>query len=380
MKVQDLVDVMDRIAPVRYAAEWDKVGLLTGARGRELRGPVVLTIDLTESVLEDAIARRAGAIIAYHPPIWDPLRRITTDTPRQRIVLGAVEAGMAIYSPHTALDAVPGGVADWLAEGLSGSPTPAKIQGDCRALTPMGDHKVTQEVKVVTFVPREKADAVRNALASAGAGLIGNYQLCSFAAPGQGTFLGGEGTCPSVGRAGEIEQVDELRLEMVCSRAALPLALETMRRFHPYEEPAIDVYPLEDQPQRNIGPGRRLVLDRPTTVGELAARLKSFVGAESVRMALVGDDTPVTHVGICPGSGASLAPIAGREACQVYVTGEMNHHDVLATLHAGMSVILGGHTNTERGFLPRLRGMIRQQLPALEVIVSGVDRDPLVTL
>lgn len=374
---------VETIAPPEYAESWDRVGLLAGDRGREIGGPVMLTIDLTERVLDEAIAARAGAMIAYHPPIWEPLKRITADTPRQRIILRAIEAGMAIYSPHTALDAVPGGITDWLCEGLSGADTSGaggKIAGDCRALTAHESIAATQQVKIVTFVPEKDADQVRSALASAGAGIIGNYQLCSFSAMGTGTFFGGEGSSPRAGEAGQLARVAELRLEMVCSRSALALALETVRRLHPYEEPAIDVYELVSQPARNSGAGRRLVLDRPATLAELAVRLKSFLGPARVRVAAVGDDVPITHVGVCPGSGASLSPAAAREGCQVYVTGEMSHHDVVGALHAGMSVIVAGHTNTERGYLPRLAERLRGLLPGLTFRLSVQDRDPLVTV
>src|SRR5689334_12479162 len=120
MRVQDLAAIMQQIAPLEYAEEWDRVGLLVGDSSRELRSPVLLTIDLTEAVLAEAISAGANAIIAYHPPIFEPLNRVTDSTPRQRVVLRAIEAQIAIYSPHTSLDAVPGGISDWLCEGLSG--------------------------------------------------------------------------------------------------------------------------------------------------------------------------------------------------------------------------------------------------------------------
>jgi dinuclear metal center YbgI/SA1388 family protein len=379
MNVQDLVQVMQSIAPLEYAESWDKVGLLVGDSGRELTGPVLLTIDLTERVLAEAMKLKASAVIAYHPPVFEPLSRITDATPRQRIVLRAVEAGIAIYSPHTALDAVPGGIADWLCEGLSGGET-GSIKGDCRALTPHAKLPFTQQVKIVTFVPAHDSEKIRGALASAGAGLIGDYQLCSFAVSGTGTFLGGEGTTPAVGRAGSIEHVAETRLEMVCSKAALALALETLRRFHPYEEPAIDVYDLVPQPSRSAGAGRRLALDHPETVAQLAQRLKTFLKRDRVRYALAFDDRPVTRIGVVAGSGESLSKIARTEGCEVFVTGEMKHHEVMGALNAGMSVILGNHTSTERGYLPRLATWMSEVAPELRVVVSTVDQDPLVTV
>ena len=377
MRVDDLVTAMESIAPTRYAEEWDRVGLLVGDREREIKGPVLLTIDLTERVMEEAIEKQASAVVAYHPPIWDPLRRVTSETPRQRIILRAIESRIAVYSPHTALDAVPGGVAEWLCEGLSGSKTAGRIDGDCRALTPHGQRPKSEEVKIVTFVPPDRVDDLRSALASAGAGMIGRYRLCSFAGIGRGSFLGEEGTNPAVGEAGRIEQVEESRLEMVCSKAALSLALETLREFHPYEEPAIDVYDLAPKPTRRYGPGRRLVLDRPATVRELAERMKVFLKRERMRFALVGDDKPITHIGVCPGSGASLARLARQEGCEAYLTGEMSHHDIMGSLHSGMSVILGGHTSTERGYLPRLMEQLKRHMPRAALVVSERDRDPL---
>ncbi|MFZ4573768.1 MAG: Nif3-like dinuclear metal center hexameric protein [Phycisphaerales bacterium] len=381
--VQDLADVMGRIAPLEFAESWDRVGLQVGDPSRPLKGPVLLTIDLTPGVLDEAIRHGAGAIIAYHPPIWEPLKRITAFSIAERTILRAVEAGIAIYSPHTALDAIPGGVADWLCQGLGQPGTgtgDVRAPGDCRALTPLARKRPTEEVKVVTFVPHAQADRVREALASAGAGIIGNYNVCSFELSGSGTFFGGEGAKPATGAAGTLQRVAEIRIEMVCSKAALPLAIETLRRFHPYEEPAIDVYELLPRPDRYVGPGRRLVLDHAATVRELAERLKVFLGISDVRIALPGDDVPVSRIGACPGSGGSLATLARQAGCELYVTGEMNHHEVKAMVLSGVAVLLAGHTNTERGYLPVLARRLEAEKFAAPIIVSSADKDPLVTV
>lgn len=379
MRVRDLVEAMERIAPQAYAEPWDRVGLQVGVLDRALEGPVLLTIDLTEGVLAEAVSARAGAIIAYHPPIFEPLTRVTDHSPRQRIVLGATEARIAIYSPHTALDAAPGGVTDWLCEAISAG-EPGRIAGDCRAITPFEQGADNPSVKIVTFIPAESVERVREALASAGAGLIGNYSVCSFAAPGEGTFLAGADAAPTHGQAGRFERVAEQRLEMVCPRRALAIALETLRGFHPYEEPAIDIYPLAPAPQRRVGAGRRLVLDRPATVTELAQRLKTALGTPRVRMAIPGPDRPIRTLGVVPGAGESLAPAAGSQGCEAFITGEMRHHQVLAALHAGMGVIVAGHTNTERGFLPRLAERLAHELPSIICITSREDQDPLISV
>ncbi|MCC7389069.1 MAG: Nif3-like dinuclear metal center hexameric protein [Phycisphaerales bacterium] len=379
MLVQDLVSAMERIAPPRYAESWDRVGLQVGSLRAGLTGPVLLTIDLTEPVIEEAASMGASAVVSYHPPIFRPLDSVTSATPKERIILTAARAGIAIYSPHTALDAAPGGVTDWLCEGLSGGS--GKIAGDCRALEPHPEGSDTPTVKLVTFVPERDVETVRNALASAGAGRIGEYTVCSFGSMGTGTFLGSDSSKPAVGEAGKLEMVGECRLEMVCPKRNLAIALQTLRRFHPYEEPAVDVYELAPQPRRRIGAGRRLMLDQPVTMRELGQRLRAFLGTARVQLGPSGDtDASVRTLGVVPGAGESLAPLAAREGCEAFITGEMRHHQVLAAIHDGMHVLLAGHTNTERGYLPRLADRLGSELPGVACRLSTRDHDPLVVL
>jgi dinuclear metal center YbgI/SA1388 family protein len=380
MLIHDLVAAMERIAPPSFAESWDRVGLQVGSAAAQLAGPVLLTIDLTEPVIDEAVTMGASAVVSYHPPIFAPLDAITNATPKERIILAAASAGVAIYSPHTALDAAPDGVTDWLCEGLSGG-KPGTIAGDCRALVPHAEGDASPRVKLVTFLPEHDVETVRNALASAGAGQIGEYTLCSFNAGGTGSFFGSEHSTPVVGQAGRLETTAECRLEMVCPKRNLALALQTLRRFHPYEEPAVDVYDLAPQPRRSIGAGRRLVLDQPATMRELGDRLSAFLGTARVQLGPPGDDgATVRTLGVVPGAGESLAPLASSEGCEAFITGEMRHHQVLATIHEGMRVLLAGHTNTERGYLPRLAQRLHDELPGVETKVSEADRDPLVVL
>jgi dinuclear metal center YbgI/SA1388 family protein len=369
MTISDLIHAAEAIADPGLAEDWDNVGLLIGSSSWALAGPVLLTIDLTEDVSAEAVARKCSAIISYHPPLFHAIKRLV-DGPgsslSQRVALGAIRAGIAVYSPHTALDAA----ADGLAE---------HSKADRRAIRPFARADRNGEVKIVTFVPEASAALVRNALASAGAGLIGNYELCSFSAPGTGTFRGREGSNPAVGTAGQFESTPEMRLEMVCARRAVALAIETLRQFHPYEEPAIDIYPLEARPDRNVGPGRRLMLDQPVALSQLAERLKKHLNIRAVQVASARGDaeTAVSCVGLVPGAGGSLVQAARAEGCEVFITGEMKHHEVNATLASGVSVILGGHTATERGYLPIYARRLGELLPGVEFVVSAADKDPL---
>jgi dinuclear metal center YbgI/SA1388 family protein len=390
MLVSQLTQHLESIAPLRLAEDWDNVGLIIGSPDQPVDGPILLTIDLTEAVAEEAVKEHASAIVAYHPPLFQPVKRLVSgpgSTPAQRVALAVIHAGIAVYSPHTALDAAAGGITDWLADGvLDASDKAQRAQGarvhaggDRRALRPYLRVEPTQEVKIVTFLPESSIDTVRGTLASAGAGIIGEYSLCSFTSQGTGTFHGSPSTSPAVGSAGRLESTPEIRLEMVCSRKALGLALQTLRSFHPYEEPAVDVYPLDPKPDRSVGVGRRLTLDRPATLDEICARLKRHLGVPAVQLAApAGDSTrTVSRIALVPGAGASVAPLALADGCEVFVTGEMKHHEIHAAVASGMAVILGGHTATERGYLPTLKSRLQALVPALPVLIAKTDRDPI---
>lgn len=364
-----LIGALERIAPPALAESWDNTGLLAGDASASLSGPVMLTIDLTPAVMYEAGSIGASAIVAYHPPIFRPITRLTAADARQGLVLRAVRAGMLIYSPHTALDAAPDGLTDWLASGLGA--------GDVRALETAAEPGA--RVKIVTFAPSGVVERLRHALASAGAGRIGGYDLCSFTADGVGTFRGGEGTSPRVGAAGRLEAAPESRLEMICPRGAAALAVQTLRGLHPYEEPVIDVYPLEPLPSRRAGLGRRVMLDRPATAGELIERVKGHLGIERIKLATPWDDPDrrISAIGVCAGAGESLLGSAARNGCELFLTGEMRHHEVMSAMDAGVAVLLAGHTSTERGFLPVLAGRLSELVPGLSVVVSSRDRSPL---
>ncbi len=373
MRVEDLVKAMESIADPSLAEEWDNVGLIVGDTTRELSGPVLATIDCTPAVVDEAVDAEAGAIVSYHPPIFHPIKKITGPDVKTLALLRAIEAGIAVYTPHTALDAAEEGLTDWLCAALAPEgESPGSSFGDVRALAPHCCHGKEADHKIVTFVPREDVEKVRDALASIGAGRIGLYERCSFELDGVGTFLGGEGAEPAVGQAGALERVDEVRLEMVCPGRALGLAREMLERFHPYEEPAWDVYELTPKPRRRVGAGRRLTLDQPARPSELAERIKTNLGVPVVKTALA-DDEPVTRVGVCAGSGGSLLDAAIEDGCTLFFTGEMSHHEGLSAVHRRCGVLLAGHTNTERGYMPTLASRLAHALEGHEVRVSRAD-------
>jgi dinuclear metal center YbgI/SA1388 family protein len=365
---------LERRVPLQLAESWDKVGLLVepgsplGERAPERQlETALLTIDLTSEVLTEAVELGAGLIIAYHPPLFRPIERLDWRNPQGRLLIELVRRGIAVWSPHTALDAVVGGVNDWLADAVG--------PGTREPIVPSSERA---ELKLVVFVPHDAADRLRDALAGVGAGVIGEYSHCSFNLEGRGTFLGSEATHPTVGKAGRFEIVDEVRLEMVCPPRLLPLVAETLRREHPYEEPAWEAYPLERRPIPGAGMGRLVTLAEPASLEQLLSRLKSHLGLPQVRLAQApahAAGKPLRRIALCAGAGGSLFEKVGP--VDLLITGEMRHHDVLGRVQGQTSVILCEHTNTERGFLPQLAQSVQGWVVGLRCQVSGVDRDPL---
>ena len=366
-RVRDLAHALASIAPPHLAEAWDNVGLLLGDPDAPC-ARALLTIDLTEAVLDEAIRREADAVVAYHPPIFHPMKSLVRTEPSQRVLLDAAAAGIALLSPHTALDAAHGGVNDWLASCIGLGPV-----RPLRAAAP-----VDRGLRVVAVhVPANALDPVRRAMVAAGAGMIGAYTHCSATHEIEGTFLGGAGTSPAVGRRGVLEKVRELRLEMRCSAEQVAAVVAGVRSAHPYEEPPIEVHALLPEPPAAEGQGRVIELRSAVTAQTVASRLKRALGVRSVMIASGSRKRTHTRVALCAGAGMSLLPDAQRAGATLFVTGEARHHDQLDALARGIELVLAGHTATERGYLPTLVRQLRDACPGIVAQISRADCAPV---
>jgi dinuclear metal center YbgI/SA1388 family protein len=363
MKLQELMDAMEEIAPTRNAESWDNVGLLVGDPDQDV-ARAMLAIDYTPDVAQEAAADRCDAVIAYHPPIFQPVKRITARGPSD-LVHDAIRRGVAIYSPHTALDVADGGTNDVLADvlGLTDR-SPLKLAAETKA----------SQYKLVTFVPEDAVARVSEALFAAGAGRIGNYKWCSFRSPGMGTFFGEEGTNPTVGQSGRLETAAEVRVETVVPVARIEQAIRALRQSHPYEEPAFDLNQLAAPPE-GVGIGRIGTLEQPVGRVELFERIKQ--GLEIGHLLVAGPtEGNVTRAGVCAGACGDLLYQAISQRADLYLTGEMRHHDAIKAARAGVTVVCTLHSNSERLALRRLKSRLEAALPNLPVIPSRTDRDP----
>lgn len=362
--VADLCEAMERIAPRGLAQGWDNVGLLAGDPGDAVRR-VLLCIDLTPRVVDEAVRRKAGLVVAYHPPIFKPIASLRADSRgTDSAVYRCVRHGIAVYSVHTALDAAEGGTNDVIASllGMSATEPLEYVNQPGRS-----------EYKLVVFVPEGEVEKVSAAMFGAGAGHIGDYSRCSFRIPGEGTFFGGETTRPTVGQRGRTEHVSEARLETVVGTDRLAAVVAAMVHAHSYEEPAYDVYPLTPPPVRGIG--RHGSLPRPTTLGGVARKLKRATGA--VRVQIVGDrDATVRQAVIVVGAAGSLPFRLPLTSDYVIITGEIRHHDALAIECIGCTAVALGHWTSERPGLASLAHGMGDALPSLAIHLSDSDHEP----
>ncbi len=364
-KIAGVIAILEELAPPQYAEDWDNVGLLVGSRQAET-GAVLVALDCTREVLDEAVEAGAALVVCHHPPIFRPLKRLLADDPVGLLLHRAVAAGVSVYAAHTNLDASEVGVNTVLAEILGLT--------DLSALQRAPERRRN---KLVTFLPPDHVAAVSAALFSAGAGRIGDYAGCSFRLEGAGTFTPGPDSHPAYGEKGGPNEVREVRLEVVVEEKDLARTLEALLLSHPYEEPAYDVYPLRDFSPAGLG--RVGNLPRPLSLADLALRCSRELANPAVRVA--GDPAlGITRVAVCGGSGGKLARAAVRAGAQALVTGDVGYHDALEAAGLGLAVIDAGHYHTERPAMQRLarlleEGMERAGLEA-PVRLSEIRTDP----
>jgi dinuclear metal center YbgI/SA1388 family protein len=359
MKLQHLVAALDQIAPPSLAESWDNVGLLVGDPAADVTS-AMLCIDYTPEVACEAAGQSCQLVIAYHPPIFKPLKNVLAGT----TIFDAIKRGVAIYSPHTALDVADGGTNDVLADVL-------KLV-DRRPLKQSSPG--AKEYKLVTFVPKDALEKVSRALFDAGAGQIGQYSQCSFRSAGTGTFFGEEGTNPTVGQAGKLETAEEIRLETVVPISKVAAVIGALRTAHPYEEPAFDLNALA-VPPTTLGLGRVGSMASPMAKKDVFALLKRELKIEHLLIAGPAEGD-VTTAAVCAGACGDLLDDAIRAKADLYITGEMRHHDALKAAAHGLTVVCTLHSNSERITLARLRDRLAKEVPGVALHLSAKDRDP----
>ena len=356
---RDVIESVERLAPISLAEGWDNPGLQAGNPSANV-DRVLVTLTPLPEVFDEAEEKGADFLLFHHPLIFGGLSSINTGAYPGDLVARALKNDLTVYTAHTNYDAAPNGVSVALADAVG-------LDGPLEIVAPRGEL-----CKLVVFVPEENADALADALSEAGAGVIGEYTRCTFRTPGTGTFLGGEGTDPYLGKRGHLERVEEVRLETVVPAHNVGRAAAAIRAAHPYEEPAFDVYPVEGRPE-GCGYGRVGRMPEPMMPEELAEHVSASLGFP---VRLVVDPKPsqrVERVAVLGGSGGSFVREVAASGADAYVTGDLDYHDALLAESLGLVAIDAGHAATE---LPSLAPLARRlgELVNVPVEVSRVRR------
>jgi dinuclear metal center YbgI/SA1388 family protein len=361
IRLKEITSTLERLAPLSYQESYDNAGLQVGDPEMEVTG-VLITLDVTEAVLAEAEKLGFNLVISHHPVIFGGIKSLTGKNMTERIVRMAIRKEIALYSAHTNADAVMGGVNTAMARRLG--------LVSLQILSPMeGVLK-----KLVVFVPHAHLEEVRNAMFEAGAGVIGDYDRCSFNLEGQGTFRGSEGSDPFVGTPGEMHQEPETRVETIVPAHLADRVVRAMIAAHPYEEVAYDLYPLENA-YGQAGMGMVGELEHPMDEEVFMGFVKDRFGVRVIRhSALLGK--VVQKVALCGGAGSFLLGKAKASGADVFITGDFKYHQFFDA--DGKIVVMDiGHYESEQFTRELFYDLLTKKFPKFAIRLSAIATNPI---
>lgn len=361
-QIKEVIRYLESIAPKSYAESYDNPGLIVGNEAEEITG-VLVSLDCTEAVVEEAVAAGCNLVVSHHPIVFRGLKSLTGADYVERTVISALKNGVALYATHTNLDSVANGVSAKLAE-MIGLAHGKILQPKSGLLS-----------KLTYFVPTEYAERVREAVFKAGAGRIGEYAGCSFNLDGTGTFTPSEGAKPFSGKKGEPEAAAETRTEVMFPAHLRSRVLAALFEAHPYEETAYYLHDLANVNQF-VGLGMIGTLPRAVPGQEFLALLKERLGLQVIRHTAVLSEKPVKRVAVCGGSGSFLLKSAISAGADAYVTADFKYHEFF---DAEDKILIAdvGHYESERFTIDLLATVISEKFSTFATRLTGVNTNPV---
>ncbi|MFM2229731.1 MAG: hypothetical protein RL607_989 [Bacteroidota bacterium] len=360
-RIKEILPILEELAPLGYAEDFDNVGLLVGDQETKLTG-ILVCHDALESVIDEAIAKQCNLVVCFHPILFSGLKKITGKNYVERAVIKAIKNDIAIYAVHTALDNHPLGVNTLFCNALG-------LQRS-KILVP----KVDFIQKLVTYAPIENAQQVRESLFASGAGSIGNYENCSFNSTGIGTYQGNEKSNPVVGERFEFVEAQEVKIEVTFEKHLQPKILKALFANHPYEEVAYELYNLQNSHQ-NIGLGRIGELNEPMDEIQFLEWVKSTMGCGGIRhSALLGKK--IQKVAVLGGSGSYAIKNALQAGADIYLTADLKYHNFYEA--EGKMVLADiGHFESERFTKNYIVDFLKEKITNFAVVLSEENTNPV---
>ncbi|MDP3641594.1 MAG: Nif3-like dinuclear metal center hexameric protein [Bacteroidota bacterium] len=361
MQLRQITQYLESIAPLAFQESYDNSGLIIGHPDDEISG-ILITLDITEEILDEAINRNLNLIVAHHPIIFDGIKKLNGKNYIERCVAKAIKNDIAIYAAHTNLDSVFGGVNSKICEKLD--------LRNCEVLAPLPNFLK----KLVTFVPVADADKVRKALFDAGAGHIGNYDSCSFNQAGQGSFRGNEWSNPYAGEKNQLHLEAEIRIETIFPKHIQSQVIQALLAAHPYEEVAYDIYPLENEYHQS-GIGMIGELDSPMDEMEFLQKLKEAFQCKVIKHTRLLSK-PIRKVAVCGGSGSAYLSFALARKADLYISGDFKYHQFF---DAEQQIIIAdiGHYESEQFTKEVFYELLTKNFPKFAIHLSEISTNPV---
>jgi dinuclear metal center YbgI/SA1388 family protein len=361
MKIKEIISCLESFAPLSFQESYDNSGLITGDPGQDIKS-VLLCIDITEEVINEAVKLGSGLIISHHPILFRPIRKLRGDNYVERCLIAAIRKNIALYAAHTNMDAIWMGVNRKICDKLGLMKT--------KILVPRQE----ELRKLVFFVPVDHAVRVREKVFEAGAGHIGNYDKCSFNTPGDGTFRGSDETHPFVGKKGQLHYEKEIRVETIYPVYRESNVIKALLEAHPYEEVAYDIYPLTNlYPQAGSG----MTGEMPESVSEVIflKNLKNIFRTKIIRHSELLNKK-IRKVAVCGGSGSQYVEQAIRSGADIYITSDIRYHQFF---DAEKKIIIAdiGHYESEQYTTELFHELILKNFPKFAVHFSGINTNPV---
>jgi dinuclear metal center YbgI/SA1388 family protein len=361
VRISDITEYLEQTAPLSLQEEYDNAGLLTGNKNQELNG-VLISLDATEEVIDEALRLGFNMVISHHPIIFRGLKKITGSNYVERAIIKAIKNDIALYAIHTNLDNIKDGVNKKITDKLALS--------NVRILNP----KSSGLFKLVTFVPKESVLNVLNAMHDAGAGIIGDYDHCSFRTKGTGRFKPNENANPHIGERNEIEEVEEERIELIYPQYLGAKILESLRASHPYEEVAYYIHKLENK-SADIGSGMIGYLETPLNIEEFLILLKQKFNLEQVKYTPI-QARMIKEVAVCGGSGSFLIKAAKNAGADAFISADIKYHEYFDA-EGKILIVDIGHYESEVFTKELIFELLKKKFSNIALQLSEVNTNPI---
>ena len=361
MKIKDLTDYLEEIAPLSYQESYDNAGLIVGNPNKEISGALIC-LDCVEEVIDEAIANNIDLVIAHHPIVFKGLKKLNGKDYVERVIIKAIKNDIAIYAIHTNLDHVSVGVSKKICDKLG--------LVNIRVLAP----KDNLLKKLVTFVPQSHKEQVKDSIFAAGAGKIGNYSECSFEVNGQGNFKANEDAAPFVGEKNKRHTEDETRVEFIYPATLEKAIINALLKSHPYEEIAYDIYALSIS-YSEVGAGMIGELEKPMKEMDFLKLVKNNMKADVIRHTKLLNKE-IKKVAVCGGAGSFLLKQAISSGADIYISADFKYHEFF---DADNKIIIAdiGHFESEQFTQDLLLEIIQKNFPNFALRLTVQNTNPI---